>query len=57
MLKFQDSRLTQESSLAQNEILHWVKPCPDVIGGEKECEMAIFRLKGKELSCNVKMSR
>ena len=35
MLKFQDSMLTQESKVVQNQILHWVKPCTDVIDGEK----------------------
>ena len=35
MLKFQDSMLTQESKVVQNQILHWVKPCTDVIGGKK----------------------
>ena len=57
MLKFQESMLTQKSKLVQNQILHWVKPCTDVIGGKKECEIAIFNLKVKELVCNVKISR
>ena len=43
--------------MVQNQILHWVKPCTDVIGGGKECEIPIIRLKGKELICNVNVSR
>ena len=35
MLKFQDSILTLESKVVQNQILHWVKPCTDVIGGKE----------------------
>ena len=48
MLILRDRRLTQEYKLVRNQILFWVKPCADVIGGKKECEIAILSLKGKE---------
>ena len=47
MLKIQDSWPTQESKLVQNQILHWVKPCADVIGGEKSVKELFSARKGK----------